>query len=123
MCSRGTNFERALKWMALFGVVFALVAGQAAAQVKITVPKTVDEGGRLRISVSADIRVPASGAADSMSIAASVTTAAAGSATPGVVDDTKMLTVAEPGDYTAAGSVTLHTPRNTKHCGPPRKRR
>ena len=104
---------RALKWMALFGVVFALVAGQAAAQVKITVPKTVDEGGRLRISVSADIRVPASGAADTMSIAAAVTTAAAATATPGIVDATKMLTVAENGDYTAAGSVTLHTPRNT----------
>ena len=48
---------RALKRMALFGVVFALGAGQAAAQVTVTTPKTVDEGGRLTISVSAQISV------------------------------------------------------------------
>ena len=104
---------RALKWMALFGVVFALVAGQAAAQVKVTVPKTVDEGGRLVISVSADIRVPASGAADTMTIAAAVAAAAEGVSGSGVVDATKMLTVAEAEDFTAAGNVVLNTPRNT----------
>ncbi len=104
---------RVLKWMALFGVVFALVAGHAAAQVKVTVPKTVDEGGRLRISVSADIRVPASGAADTMTIAASVTARDAADGTPGIVDASKMLTVAEAGDFTAVGNVVLHTPRNT----------
>ena len=104
---------RALKWMALFGVMFALVAGQAAAQVKVTVPKTVDEGGRLVISVSADIRVPASGAADTMTIAAAVTAAAEAESGTGVVDATKMLTVAEAGDFTAAGNVVLNTPRNT----------
>ena len=104
---------RALKWMALFGVVFALGAAQAAAQVKVTVPKTVDEGGRLTISVSADIRVPASEAANTMTIAAAVTAAAEGVAGTGVVDATKMLTVAEAGDFTAAGSVVLNTPRNT----------
>ena len=49
---------RALKWMALFGVVFALGAGSAFAQVTITTPKTVDEAGRLTISVSAKIEVP-----------------------------------------------------------------
>ncbi len=48
---------RALKWMALFGVVFALGAAQAAAQVKVTTPKTVDEGGRLTLSVSAKVSV------------------------------------------------------------------
>ena len=104
---------RALKWMALFGVMFALVAGQAAAQVKVTVPKTVDEGGRLVISVSADIRVPASGAADTMTIAASVTAAEPAETGGGVVNATKMLTVAEDGDFTAAGNVVLNTPRNT----------
>ncbi len=104
---------RALKWMAVLGVVFALGAGQAAAQVKITVPKTVDEGGRLRISVSADIRVPASGVADTMTIAAAITPAAEGVAGTNIVDATKMLTVAEPTDYTTPGSVVLNTPRNT----------
>ena len=48
---------RALKWMALFCVVLALGAGSAAAQVKVTTPKTVDEGGRITISVSAKISV------------------------------------------------------------------
>ena len=105
---------RALKWMALFGIVFALAAGQAAAQVKVSVPKTVGEGGRLTISVSADIRVPASGAADTMTIAATVGAAEPAETGGVVVDAAKMLTVAEPADFAgAAGNVVLHTPRNT----------
>ncbi len=48
---------RALKWTASFGVVLALGAAQAAAQVTVTTPKTVDEGGRLTLSVSAKISV------------------------------------------------------------------
>ena len=48
---------RALKWVALVGMVFALGAAQAAAQLTITTPKTVDEGGRLTISVSAKVRI------------------------------------------------------------------
>ena len=43
--------------MVLFGVVFALGAAQAAAQVTVTTPKTVDEGGRLTLSVSAKVSV------------------------------------------------------------------
>ena len=48
---------RALKWMTSLGVVFALGAAQAAAQVTVTTPKTVDEGGRLTLSVSAKVSV------------------------------------------------------------------
>ena len=48
---------RALKWMALLGVVFVLGAAQAAAQIKVETPKTVDEAGRLTISVTAEIKV------------------------------------------------------------------
>ena len=48
---------RALKWTASFGVVLALGAAQAAAQVTVTTPETVDEGGRLTLSVSAKISV------------------------------------------------------------------
>ena len=55
---------RALKWLALFGVVFALGAAQAVAQVTITTPKSVDEAGRLTISVSAKIEVPRTHTAD-----------------------------------------------------------
>ena len=48
---------RALKWMALVGMVFAMGVAQAVAQVTITTPKSVDEAGRLTISVSAAISV------------------------------------------------------------------
>ena len=36
---------RALKWMALLGVMFMLGTGSAAAQIKVSEVKTVDEGG------------------------------------------------------------------------------
>ena len=53
---------RALRWMALFGVVFALGVGQAAAQVKpiltVSAPGAVDEGD-LRVPVSVRLQVPA----------------------------------------------------------------
>ena len=64
---------RALKWVALFGVVFALGAAQAAAQVTIKTPKSVDEAGRLTISVSAAISVaPGLTAATTITVATSV---------------------------------------------------
>ena len=51
---------RALKWMALFGVVFALGAGQAAAQATVALEgtKTLAEGGAL-VPVTAVVTVPA----------------------------------------------------------------
>ncbi len=54
---------RALKWMALFGVVFMLGAASAAAQVTVTTPTEVDEGGRITLGVSAKISVPAGASA------------------------------------------------------------
>ena len=56
---------RALKWMALFGVVFALGAGQAFAQLTITPPKTVAEGGSAMIPVEAKVSI-AGGASAAM---------------------------------------------------------
>ena len=101
---------RALKWMALFGVMFALVAGQAAAQVKITAPKTADEGGRVTISVAADIRVPTGAAADTLTI----TTAIAA----GTADSAKLLSAAEPADYVVPGALVIATPANTSTATP-----
>ena len=50
---------QALKWMALFGVVFALGAGGASAQtVTLQGSKTLAEGGAL-VSVTAVVTVPA----------------------------------------------------------------
>ena len=59
---------RALKWMALFGVVFALGAGSAVAQVTIKPPKTVSEGGRAMIPVEAKVSIPAGAAAATVSV-------------------------------------------------------
>ena len=62
MRTTGVNFARgsccrALKWtapmrMALFGVVFAVGAGSASAQITISDPKTVNEGGRVAFDVT-----------------------------------------------------------------------
>ena len=46
---------QALKWMALFGVVFALGAGSAAAQIlKVTVPDTREDAGVVPVTVEVD---------------------------------------------------------------------
>ena len=102
---------RALKWMGLFGVVFALGAAQAAAQVTVTTPKTVDEGGRLTISVSAKISV-GPGLTDASTITVTPTLAVR---TDGSVPETDLsdadkaagLTVAEAADYDAVVPTTL----------------
>ena len=48
---------RALKWTAMLGVVFALGAAQADAQVTVTVPATVDEGGVAEVKVEAKVSI------------------------------------------------------------------
>ena len=109
---------RALKWMALFGVVFALGAGSAAAQVTITAPKTVDEAGRLTITVTAKVLIEANTpAAQTMSVSATV---AAGDA-----DDSKMLTEADgdnaDGDVSTITHAIIAVPPNN-HVSEPLKR-
>ena len=96
---------RALKWMALFGVVFMLGTGSAAAQVKISGDKGVkgDEGGRVTITVSADVRVAAT-----QSTAQTVTIAAPTAAITGIdTDQSKMTTPADGAD--GADDYTLPT--------------
>ena len=65
---------RALKGMALLGAGFALGAVEAAAQLTVTVPDTVDEGGRLTISASATVQIAAG--ADASTVDLTVTSAA-----------------------------------------------
>lgn len=65
---------RALKGMALLGAGFALGAVEAAAQLTVTVPDTVDEGGRLTISASATVQIAAG--ADASTVDLTVTPAA-----------------------------------------------
>ena len=89
----------ALKWMALFGAVFALGAGSASAQqVTIDAPDTVSEGGRADISVSATA-IPGN-ATTTVVVAA---TAAPATSTP-----------AEAGDYALdPSSVSFEFPPST----------
>ena len=101
---------RALKWMALFGVVFALGAGSAAAQVSIEAPETVDEAGRLRVTVTAKVDVAAATAATTLTVSA---TAATQPATGGIVDQGKLLTEAEAGDYDTPVAVEISVPANS----------
>ena len=64
---------RALKWMALFGVVFALGAGSAAAQVTVTVDDTVGEGDVVTLTVGGTVTVaPAAASPANLTVTASV---------------------------------------------------
>ena len=64
MGSRGTIFERALKWMALVGVVFALGSGQALAQTVEGAWYNVTGTGVSVVTVKMSADVQASGAGD-----------------------------------------------------------
>ena len=66
---------RALKWMALFGVVFALGAGEAAAQITIdgTAPTTLMEGVGTTINLEIDAEIPTGTNADTMTLSVSGT--------------------------------------------------
>ena len=121
---------RALKWMTLFGVVFALVAGQAAAQVKISDPSknkklSVAEGGRLTVTVSADIRVAANqAAAHTWTVAAPTanTTNLFDTTDTLVADQAKGLTDAElvaPADITLpTAAMEVRVPGNPSTVNP-----
>ena len=98
---------RALKWMALAGVVFALGAGSAAAQITVKAPKTVDEAGRLTITVTAKVELATDGEATTV-----VVTPTVGA---GTADLPNLLTAAESEDYDTALALTLNVPRNTSN--------
>ena len=72
---------RALKWLALFGVVFALGAAQAAAQITITVDDEVGEGDRVTVTVGGTISVPANTTADTTVTISGAATSRTGSGT------------------------------------------
>ena len=97
---------RALKWMALFGlfgVVFALGAGSAAAQLTLDVADDkVAEGSDVTLTVGGTITIADGTAAGTMTVSA---TAAAGTASG-------MVTVGEEGDLLGFRSVTIATPAN-----------
>ena len=105
---------RALKWMALLGVVFALGVGQAAAQIEYSGEKGVkgDEGGRVKITMTAEITVAAG-----QSTTQTVTIPAPeGNITDVTVDNIKMLSPADgtggADDYSLPAATTLTIPGN-----------
>ena len=110
---------RALKWMALFGVVFAVGAGSASAQVTISDPKTVDEGESLAFTVTVKYSQAVSATANTVVVAA--TGAAGTSSAIDIVGRVNGLTAAETTDYTSpltpttfnipAGPTTGTTPK------------
>ena len=93
---------RALKWMALFGVVFALGAAQAAAQLTLQVPPTVQEGGTVTLTVGGTVSRGANSAAGSVTLGGTV---AAGTATGNLVAGT-----AE--DFGSVSTRVIPVPRN-----------
>ena len=117
---------RALKWMALFGVVFTLGVGQAAAQVKISDPNgdqtlKVAEGGRLTVTVSADIRVGITqAAAQTWTVAAPTANVINLFDTTDALaaDHAKGLTDAETTDYTLPTQMTVTVPGNPSTVTP-----
>ena len=94
---------RALKWMAVFGVVFALGAGTAAAQVTVTgLPDTVTEGSLVTLTVGGTITI-----ADGAAIG---TVAVSAMAAGGTAEGT--LTQGEGDDLTGFGEAEIATPAN-----------
>ena len=69
---------RALKWMALFGVVFTLGAGAASAQVTVKLAEEVTEGDVTGITVTAKVAVPEGIAAGEITVTATEASPVAG---------------------------------------------
>ena len=92
---------QALKWMALFGVVFALGAGSAAAQVTVTVDgealEEVDEGALVTLTVGGSVDIAADADATTLTVTAVATeqTTVTGLVTPGEANDFGAFTTAE----------------------------
>ena len=106
---------RALKWMALLGVVFALGAGSAAAQITSQVAETVTEGNTATITFSADVTVPAASDGDTPTPASSATITLTVVAKGTDYDTTNAIatdvTTQDPGDVIVT-TATLNFPEN-----------
>ena len=107
---------RALKWMALFGVVFALVAGQAAAQTPATMSSatyTGDTVSPVTVTMSAAVTLRDVKATDfTLRVSATDTSTllATGSSLVQSADKTKLTLVLDtpPRSVTAVAAWTLH---------------
>ena len=104
---------RALKWMALFGVVFALGAGSAAAQITVEVPEMVDEGETVSIVVGGTVPTNTSGTADTVTVSIAVVTDSSPTApvTAGDAEDfgdfSDTFTVNRPADGASGATIAV----------------
>ena len=133
MRTTGVNFARgsccrALKWMAprkmvLFGVVFALGAGSASAQLTISGPETINEGGRPTFVITIKYRQDGGEGAKNVvvgAVAKPAFTGVAGTSTSGLTGvgyrkgSPGALTEAEVADFTSPLTrVTIRIPANS----------
>ena len=89
---------RALKRLALFGVVMALGVGTAAAQPTITIADKVDEGATVTLTVGGTVSIAAGAAAGNLTVTASAAAGtASGTVTAGEAPDF--------GTFSTAGNV------------------
>ena len=108
---------RALKWMALFGVVFALGAGQAAAQITADVADEVAESASATVEVTAKVARALNDAAVDLVVTVSIDSSGTNEDTDAVLNPDGVITLAipagptegDPTEATVTGSVTLQT--------------
>ena len=100
------------KWMALFGVVFAVGAGSAPAQITVSAPRTVDEGRQFTFDVIVDYR-KAAGSNVVNGIDLTITAEPGSSGDVSNVGRVNGLTAAEPNDYSAPTLAVLAVFGNT----------
>ena len=100
---RGTIFERALKWMALLGVAFALGGGAASAQITVTGPAmdTVMEGEAAEYTVTVEGYIATTGTAATVTVTVG---------TPEPSTDTDVVAAGEAGE---AGDIATDNSRLT----------
>ncbi|MDD9987938.1 MAG: hypothetical protein OXQ31_16810, partial [Spirochaetaceae bacterium] len=101
-----------MKKLALFGVVFALGAGTAAAQITVAVPEEVNEGATVSIAVGGTVPANTGGTADAVTVSITVVTAT-GTApvTNGDTEDfgdfSDTLTINRPADGAADATIAV----------------
>ena len=98
---------RVLKWTVLFGVVFAVGAGSASAQITVSVPETVEEGRGFFLEFTAKYRKAPNTPNNAISMTLTGTAGSSGDVSN--VGRVGGLTAAESNDYISPPTVTFTT--------------
>ena len=106
---------RALKWLTMFGVVFALGASEAAAQITVDVVEEVAESASATIEVTADVSIAVNAPAVDLVVTVSFDASGTNEDADVVLNPSGVITLAipagegDPTEATVTGSVTLQT--------------